>query len=108
MELPDRVIAAAQICGWLPCGFLVALPFHKILPPPVVRFAVIQNGLEVPLLDLLSIVCAGDHTAAIGSDVLFDLLLPWNALIPAVWPNQRNMKGVEDPHVGWELESDCV
>src|SRR4051812_39037754 len=103
MEVPNIVVTASQICSRLPRRVVIALPFDQVLPSSVVGLAAIQYALELPLLGLLAFVGPCDDPAAVGPDVRLGLVLSRDAVAPAVLADTRDMEGVENLHVGWEL-----
>ena len=103
MEVPDVIVTAAQVCGWLLRRVVVALPFDQVLLSSVVGLAIVQYALELPFLGLLALVGLCNDPAAVGPDVGLGLALPGDAVVAAIRVDTRDMERVEDLHVGRKL-----
>ncbi len=104
MEVPDIIVAAAQVCGWLLCWVVKAFLFDQVLPLSVVGLAVVQYALELPLLGLLAFVGPCNNPATVSPNVRLGLTLPRDAVVAATPADTRDIERVEDLYVGQELQ----
>ena len=82
VEVPDRVVAAAEIGRRLPCRRIVVFPLDKVLPPPIICLAVIHDTLEPPFDYVLAVVGPYNCPSAVCPDVAVGLVLASDALPP--------------------------